>query len=66
MKFGIAALAAAVGIDLLGHLLGAPALQQVGHVAALIAMVGTLLAVVGGSYAPSPTGDQPGDRHAVR
>ncbi|HEY7735486.1 MAG TPA: hypothetical protein VH813_01690 [Candidatus Limnocylindrales bacterium] len=66
MKLGIAALAGAVGIDLIGHLLGLAALQQAGHVAALLAMVATLLAVVGGSYAHAPTGDQSGDRHAVR
>jgi hypothetical protein len=65
IRLAATALVAALGGDLLSHLLSLPAIEEAAHLATLLAMVGVLFAIVTGAHATQAT-DRQGDRHAIR
>jgi hypothetical protein len=66
MRIGIAALVGGIGLDLVSHVLSLPAIEELAHVAVLVAMVATLLAIVIGSQARPGSPTQQGEPNAVR
>jgi uncharacterized membrane protein len=66
IRVAVAAFVAAIGVDLLGHLLSQPVLEEAGHLATLSAMVAVLFAIVTSAHRPHPPSQPQGDRHAVR
>jgi uncharacterized membrane protein len=65
IRAAVAAFVAAIGVDLIGHLVSQPILEEVGHLATVFAMVAVLLAIV--TRAGSSSAGRPqGDRRAIR
>jgi uncharacterized membrane protein len=65
IRIAAASFVAAIGADVVAHLLSQPAVEEAAHLAILVAMVAVLLAVVTGANTRQAP-ERQGDRHALR